>query len=104
MPTDMKFYQPFGGEKVAFEKEEVAEVKKFAEPGMCVCVCVCVCVCACVCVCVCVGVLVCVGACVFNTVLTCASMCICSACDNGRTSDIFRSIFAKCQINSAHAL
>ena len=34
MPTDMKFYQPFGGEKVAFEKEEVAEVKKFAEPGL----------------------------------------------------------------------
>ena len=89
MPTDMKFYQPFGGEKVAFEKEEVAEVKKFAEPGKCVwcrvgvymlvyvvlyihvflraclghedvCVCVCVCVHVCVCACVCVCMCVCV--------------------------------------------
>ena len=33
MPTDIKFYQEFGGEKVIFEKEEVAEMKKFAEPG-----------------------------------------------------------------------
>ena len=33
MPTDMKYYQEFGGEKVVFEKEEVAEMKKFADPG-----------------------------------------------------------------------
>ena len=34
MPTDIKFYQEFGGEKVVFEKEEVTEMKKFAEPGV----------------------------------------------------------------------
>ena len=34
MPTDIKYYQPFGGEKVTFEKEEVTEMKKFGEPGM----------------------------------------------------------------------
>ena len=34
MPTDIKFYQPFGGEKVVFEKEEVTEMKKFGEPGI----------------------------------------------------------------------
>ncbi|CAI8018050.1 X-ray repair cross-complementing protein 5 [Geodia barretti] len=34
MPTDIKFYQPFGGEKVVFEKEEVTEMKKFGEPGL----------------------------------------------------------------------
>ena len=33
MPTDIKYYQEFGGEKVIFEKEEVTEMKKFAEPG-----------------------------------------------------------------------
>ena len=34
MPTDIKYYQLFGGEKVIFEKEEVIEMKKFGEPGM----------------------------------------------------------------------
>ena len=34
MPTDIKYYQEFGGEKVVFEKEEIAEMKKFSEPGM----------------------------------------------------------------------
>lgn len=34
MPTDIKYYQPFGGEKVIFEKEEVTEMKKFGEPGI----------------------------------------------------------------------
>jgi ATP-dependent DNA helicase 2 subunit 1 len=33
MPTDIKCYQEFGGEKVIFEKEEVTEMKKFGEPG-----------------------------------------------------------------------
>ncbi len=33
MPTDIKYYQEFGGEKIIFEKEEVSEMKKFAEPG-----------------------------------------------------------------------
>ena len=39
MPTDIKYYQEFGGEKVIFEKEEVTEMKKFGEPGMHVCSC-----------------------------------------------------------------
>ena len=34
MPTDIKCYQEFGGEKIIFEKEEVTEMKKFGEPGM----------------------------------------------------------------------
>ena len=34
MPTDIKYYQEFGGEKVVFEKEEIAEMKKFSDPGM----------------------------------------------------------------------
>ena len=33
MPTDIKYYQEFGGEKVVFEKEEIAEMKKFTDPG-----------------------------------------------------------------------
>lgn len=33
MPTDIKYYQLFGGEKVIFEKEEVTEMKKFGKPG-----------------------------------------------------------------------
>ena len=33
MLTDIKYYQEFGGEKVVFEKEEIAEMKKFADPG-----------------------------------------------------------------------
>lgn len=33
MPTDIKYYQLFGGEKVTFEKEEVTEMKKFGKPG-----------------------------------------------------------------------
>ena len=32
--ADAKYYQPFGGENVTFEKEEVTEMKKFGEPGM----------------------------------------------------------------------
>ena len=39
MPTDIKYYQEFGGEKVIFEKEEVTEMKKFGEPGIHVCIC-----------------------------------------------------------------
>ena len=39
MPTDIKYYQEFGGEKVIFEKEEVTEMKKFGEPGIHVCTC-----------------------------------------------------------------
>ncbi|EDO49291.1 predicted protein [Nematostella vectensis] len=34
MPTDIKFYQKFGGEKIIFEKEEVASMKKFGDPGL----------------------------------------------------------------------
>ncbi|KAJ7370949.1 X-ray repair cross-complementing protein 6 [Desmophyllum pertusum] len=33
MPTDIKLYQMFGGEKVIFEKEEVAEMKNFGNPA-----------------------------------------------------------------------
>ncbi len=33
LPTDIKYYQMFGGEKVVFEKEEVDEMKKFGKPG-----------------------------------------------------------------------
>ena len=33
MPTDIKYYQLFGGEKVIFEKEEVTDMKKFGKPG-----------------------------------------------------------------------
>ena len=35
MPTDIKFYQELGGEKVVFEKEEVAEMKSLGEKGQC---------------------------------------------------------------------
>lgn len=34
LPTDIKLYQMFGGEKVIFEKEEVAEMKSFGSPGL----------------------------------------------------------------------
>ena len=34
MPTDIKYYQLFGGEKVIFEKEEVTDMKKFGKPGI----------------------------------------------------------------------
>ena len=34
MPTDIKYYQEFGGEKVIFEKEEVNSLKSFAEPSL----------------------------------------------------------------------
>ncbi|XP_031572511.1 X-ray repair cross-complementing protein 6-like isoform X2 [Actinia tenebrosa] len=34
MPTDIKYYQMFGGEKVIFEKEEVAAMKNFGNPGL----------------------------------------------------------------------
>ena len=33
LPTDIKYYQEFGGEKIAFEKEEVDEIKRFGKPG-----------------------------------------------------------------------
>ena len=33
MPQDIKYYQEFGGEKVVFEKEETAEMKKLMEKG-----------------------------------------------------------------------
>ena len=33
MPTDIKYYQLFGGEKVIFEKEEVTDMKKFGKAG-----------------------------------------------------------------------
>lgn len=33
IPTDIKYYQEFGGEKVAFEKEEVDEIRRFGKPG-----------------------------------------------------------------------
>lgn len=34
MPTDIKLYQMFGGEKVIFEKEEVVSMKTFGDPGL----------------------------------------------------------------------
>ena len=34
MPTDIKYYQMFGGQKVIFEKEEVNEIKDFGSTGM----------------------------------------------------------------------
>lgn len=34
MPTDIKYYQMFGGQKVIFEKEEVDEIKSFGSTGM----------------------------------------------------------------------
>lgn len=34
MPTDIKLYQMFGGEKVIFEKEEVTSMKTFGDPGL----------------------------------------------------------------------
>ena len=34
LPTDIKYYKEFGGEKVVFEKEEVDEMKKFGKPGI----------------------------------------------------------------------
>ncbi|RUP48803.1 SPOC like C-terminal domain-containing protein [Jimgerdemannia flammicorona] len=33
LPTDLKFYYPYGGEKVVFTKEELAEIKNFGDPG-----------------------------------------------------------------------
>ncbi len=33
MPQDVKYYQPFGGEKVVFEKEETTEMKKVGAKG-----------------------------------------------------------------------
>ena len=33
MPTDIKYYQMFGGQKVIFEKEEVTEIKDFGPTG-----------------------------------------------------------------------
>jgi len=34
LPTDIKFYQDFAGEKVIFEKEEVAQMKSLVDPGL----------------------------------------------------------------------
>jgi len=34
MPTDIKFSQDFGGEKVTFEKNEVHDMKRFGDPGL----------------------------------------------------------------------
>lgn len=34
LPTDIKLYQDFGGAKVIFEKEEVAQMKSLVEPGL----------------------------------------------------------------------
>lgn len=34
MPTDIKLYQMFGGQKVIFEKEEVTAMKTFGDPGL----------------------------------------------------------------------
>ena len=33
MPQDIKYYQEFGGEKIVFEKEETAEIKKLGDKG-----------------------------------------------------------------------
>ncbi|OZJ01818.1 hypothetical protein BZG36_04811 [Bifiguratus adelaidae] len=34
MPTDIKYYFPYGGEKVVFTKEEMAEMRNFGDPGI----------------------------------------------------------------------
>lgn len=34
LPANIKPYMPYGGEKVVFEKEEVAKIKKFDNPGL----------------------------------------------------------------------
>lgn len=34
LPTDLKYYQVFGGAKIVFEKEEVDAIKSFGEPGL----------------------------------------------------------------------
>ncbi|XP_041472414.1 X-ray repair cross-complementing protein 6-like [Lytechinus variegatus] len=34
MPSDIKKYQTYGGKNIIFEKDEVAEVKKFYDPGL----------------------------------------------------------------------
>ena len=79
MPTDIKYYQQFGGEKVIFEKEEKTEMKKFGEPGVCVCVVCGVCVCGVCVVCVCVCV-VCVCVCVCGVCVVCVVWCVCGVC------------------------
>ncbi|KAK9721005.1 ATP-dependent DNA helicase II subunit 1, variant 2 [Basidiobolus ranarum] len=33
-PSDLKFYYEYGGAKVVFTREEIAEMKKFGEPGL----------------------------------------------------------------------
>lgn len=33
MPQDLKKSQTYGGRKICFENDEVAEMKKFGEPG-----------------------------------------------------------------------
>ena len=35
MPTDIKSYVSYGGEKVVFEADEVKQIKTFGEPGQC---------------------------------------------------------------------
>lgn len=34
LPTDLKYYQMFGGSKVVFEKEEVSAIKSFGDSGL----------------------------------------------------------------------
>ncbi|XP_033119384.1 X-ray repair cross-complementing protein 5-like [Anneissia japonica] len=34
MPSDIKKFQTFGGRKIAFEKDELKEMKKFGDPGL----------------------------------------------------------------------
>ncbi len=34
MPQDMKKCQTYAGQKILFENEEVAEIKRFGSPGM----------------------------------------------------------------------
>ena len=33
MSSDIKYFQDFGGEKVVFEKEEIAKIKRITDQG-----------------------------------------------------------------------
>ena len=35
MIPDIKYYQEFGGEKIVFEKEETAKIKRIVDQGNC---------------------------------------------------------------------
>ena len=37
MLPDIKYYQEFGGEKIIFEKEETAKIKRIIDQGTCTC-------------------------------------------------------------------